>query len=95
MALQTMAKVSATTCWSWREKGGNRRASATTGPFQLVAGLYALGWALWTGVVVALFVEIIPRGQNGVKSSGRSMPTRLPCVRRPKPRSVQTSKGDA
>jgi hypothetical protein len=22
--------------------------------------LYALGWALWTGVVVALFVQIIP-----------------------------------
>src|SRR5215813_3222808 len=38
------------------------KASATTEPFQLVADLlYALGWALWTGVVVALFVEVIPR----------------------------------
>jgi hypothetical protein len=38
------------------------KASATTEPFKLVADLlYALGWALWTGVVVALFVEVIPR----------------------------------
>jgi len=38
------------------------KAAATTEPFQLVADLlYALGWALWTGVVVALFVEVIPR----------------------------------
>jgi predicted lysophospholipase L1 biosynthesis ABC-type transport system permease subunit len=38
------------------------KASATTEPLKLVADLlYALGWALWTGVVVALFVEVIPR----------------------------------
>src|SRR3954465_3091732 len=38
------------------------KASATTEPFQLVADLlYALGLALWTGVVVALFVEVIPK----------------------------------
>ena len=38
------------------------KASATTGLLGLVADLlYALGWALWTGVVVALFVEVIPR----------------------------------
>ena len=38
------------------------KASATTEPFKLMADLlYALGWALWTGVVVALFVEVIPR----------------------------------
>jgi len=38
------------------------KASATTEPFKLVADLlYALGFALWTGGVVALFVEVIPR----------------------------------
>ena len=38
------------------------KASATAQPFQLVADLlYALGLALWTGVVVAVFVEVIPR----------------------------------
>ena len=41
------------------------KASATTEPLKLVADLlYALGWALWTGVVVALFVEIIPRAKQ-------------------------------
>jgi hypothetical protein len=38
------------------------KASATGEPFKLVGDLfYALGWALWTGVVVALFVEVIPQ----------------------------------
>jgi hypothetical protein len=38
------------------------KASATTEPYKLLADLlYALGFALWTGVVVALFVEVIPR----------------------------------
>jgi hypothetical protein len=37
------------------------RPSPPTEPLGLVADLlYALGWALWTGVVVALFVQIIP-----------------------------------
>ena len=41
------------------------KASATTEPFKLVGDLlYALGWALWTGVVVALFVEIIPKAKQ-------------------------------
>jgi hypothetical protein len=41
------------------------KGSATTEPFKLVADLlYALGWALWTGVVVALFVEIIPKAKQ-------------------------------
>jgi hypothetical protein len=41
------------------------KASVTTEPFKLVADLlYALGWALWTGVVVALFVEVIPRAKQ-------------------------------
>jgi hypothetical protein len=37
------------------------RPSPPTEPLALVADLlYALGWALWTGVVVVLFVQIIP-----------------------------------
>jgi uncharacterized membrane protein (Fun14 family) len=41
------------------------KASATTELLMLVGDLlYALGWALWTGVIVALFVEIIPRAKQ-------------------------------
>jgi hypothetical protein len=41
------------------------KASVTTEPLKLVADLlYALGWALWTGVIVALFVEVIPRAKQ-------------------------------
>jgi hypothetical protein len=41
------------------------RLEAPTEPLALVADLlYALGWALWTGVVVALFVEVIPRAKQ-------------------------------
>jgi hypothetical protein len=37
------------------------RSSVTTGLLGLVADLlYALGYALWTGVVVALFVQVVP-----------------------------------
>jgi hypothetical protein len=37
------------------------KSSLTTEPFALLADLlYALGWALWTGVVVVVFVEVIP-----------------------------------
>ena len=37
------------------------RASVTTEPLGLVADLlYELGYALWTGVVVVLFVQVIP-----------------------------------
>jgi hypothetical protein len=36
-------------------------SSVTTEPLGLVANLlYALGWALWTGVVVVLFVQVVP-----------------------------------
>jgi hypothetical protein len=36
-------------------------SSATTEPLGLVADLlYALGYALWTGVVVAVFVQVLP-----------------------------------
>jgi hypothetical protein len=37
------------------------RSSATTEPLGLVADLlYSLGYALWTGVVVAVFVQVVP-----------------------------------
>jgi hypothetical protein len=37
------------------------RSSVTTEPLELVADLlYALGYALWTGVVVVVFVQIFP-----------------------------------
>jgi hypothetical protein len=39
--------------------------SGTTEPVALVADLiYALGWALWTGVVVVMFVEIWPEAKR-------------------------------
>ena len=41
------------------------KASATTEPVLLVADLlYALGWALWTSVVVVVFVEIWPEAKR-------------------------------
>ena len=71
------------------------KASATTEPLKLVADLlYALGWALWTGVVVALFVEIIPQAkQRQIKQALDAYEAAL----REKPRSgsAQTSRGDA
>jgi hypothetical protein len=61
------------------------KSSVTTEPLGLVADLfYALGYALWTGVVVVVFVQIFPE-TNGVNSSRRSMPMRQRSARRPKP----------
>ncbi len=41
------------------------RSSAPQEPLGLMADLiYALGWALWTGVVVVGFVEIVPRAKR-------------------------------
>lgn len=41
------------------------KTSTTTEPLALVADLiYALGWALWTGVVVVFFVEIWPEAKR-------------------------------
>jgi hypothetical protein len=38
--------------------------SVTTEPLLLVADLlYALGWSLWTGVVVVFFVQIWPEAK--------------------------------
>ena len=40
-------------------------SSATTEPLGLVADLlYALGWSLWTAVVVVVFVQIIPEAKR-------------------------------
>jgi hypothetical protein len=37
------------------------KTSATTEPLMLIADLlYALGWSLWTGVIVVVFVQIWP-----------------------------------
>ena len=70
------------------------KASVTTEPLRLVGDLlYALGWALWTGVVVALFVEIIPRvKQRQLKQALDAYEVAL----REKARSgtAQTSRGD-
>jgi hypothetical protein len=60
-------------------------SSATTEPPKLVADLlYQLGLALWTGVVVVVFVEIWPEAK-GVSTSGPSMPTRRRRTVRPGP----------
>ena len=41
------------------------KSSVTTELLGLVADLlYALGWALWTGAVVAVFVQIIPEAKR-------------------------------
>jgi hypothetical protein len=71
------------------------KASATTEPLKLVADLlYALGWALWTGVVVALFVEIIPRAKR--RQIKRSLDAYEAALReKAHAGSAQTSRGDA
>lgn len=71
------------------------KAWATTEPFRLVADLlYALGWALWTGVVVALFVEVIPRvKQRQIKQALDTYEAAL--HEKPRSGSAQTSRGDA
>lgn len=41
------------------------RSAVTAEPLLLVADLlYALGWSLWTGVVVAVFVQVIPEAKR-------------------------------
>src|SRR5215471_11926985 len=41
------------------------KTSATTEPLMLLSDLlYALGWALWTSVVVVLFVQIWPEAKK-------------------------------
>ena len=61
------------------------KSAVTTEPLGLVADLlYALGYALWTGVVVVLFVRSFRR-QNGGSSSRCWMPTRQRSAMRPEP----------
>ncbi len=71
------------------------KASATTGLVGLVADLlYALGLALWTGVVLALFVEVIPRvKQRQIKQALDAYEAAL--QEKTRSRSAQTSRGDA
>ena len=41
------------------------KTSATTEPLMLVADLlYALGWALWTSVIVVFFIQIWPEAKK-------------------------------
>jgi len=41
------------------------KTSATTEPLMLVADLlYALGWSLWTGVIVVVFVQLWPEAKR-------------------------------
>jgi hypothetical protein len=71
------------------------KVSATTEPFQLLADLlYALGWALWTGVIVSLFVEVIPRvKQRQIKQALDVYEAAL--AEKARSASAQTSRGDA
>ena len=65
------------------------KSSVTTEPLGLVADLlYALGYALWTGVVVVVFVQVFPEA-NGGSSSRRWMPTRQRSARRSKPEATR------
>ena len=71
------------------------KVSATMEPIRLLADLlYALGWALWTGVVVALFVEVIPRvKQRQIKRALDAYEAALHA--KPRPASAQTTRGEA
>ena len=75
--------------------GGYALKSSTTGLLGLVADLlYALGLALWTGVVLALFVEVIPRvKQRQIKQALDAYEAAL--QEKAQSRSAQTSRGDA
>jgi hypothetical protein len=65
------------------------RSSVTTEPLELVADLlYGLGYALWTGVVVVVFVQIFPEA-NGGSSSRCWMPTRQRSALRPEPEATR------
>jgi hypothetical protein len=49
------------------------RSSVTTEPLLLVADLlYALGWALWTSVIVVFFVQIWPEAKRAHPNRGCS-----------------------
>jgi hypothetical protein len=61
------------------------KTSAATEPLSLLADLlYALGWAMWTSVVVVVFVQLVPEAKS-VSTSRPSMPTRRRWAARPEP----------
>jgi hypothetical protein len=50
------------------------RSSVTTEPLGFVADLlYTLGWALWTGVVVVVFLQILPEAAASIQGGARSL----------------------
>ena len=57
----------------------------TTEPLSLLADLlYTLGWALWTGVVVVVFFQIVPEAKRR-QLKQQPMPSRRRCAIRPGP----------
>jgi hypothetical protein len=45
--------------------GYTLRSSVTTEPLRFVGDLlYTLGWALWTGVVVVVFLQVLPEAKR-------------------------------
>ncbi len=73
------------------------KASATTESWMVKLAadfLYALGWALWTGVVVALFVEVIPRAKQ--RQIGKALDVYEAALReKARSGSTQTERRDA
>jgi hypothetical protein len=64
-------------------------SSVTTEPLGLAADLlHALGWSLWTGVVVVVFAQIVPEA-NGVRSSRGLKKHRPPPARASGPHAQQ------
>jgi hypothetical protein len=69
------------------------RSSVTTEPLGFVGDtLYTLGWAIWTGVVVVIFLQVLPEA-SGVNTSSCSMPTRQPCAKRMEPKATRLRTG--
>ena len=69
------------------------RSSSPREPLGLLADLlYALGWALWTGVVVVVFVEIIPRVKR--RQIKRAIDAYEALVNQSRAKRVQVSGGD-
>jgi hypothetical protein len=57
----------------------------TTEPLSVLADLlYTLGWALWTGVVVVVFIQLYPE-TKGVSTGRPSRPMRRRAAIRPEP----------
>lgn len=69
------------------------RPSPPTEPLSLVADLpYALGYALWTGVVVAVFVQVVPEAKR--RQIKRALDAYEAARQRPGPESGQVSGDD-